>query len=60
MSLHQIDKSSFRRAQCRGQLSACEVVWHTNGRAWVKDGKAMAVEKTGIFGISSYYIEGNA
>jgi hypothetical protein len=60
MSLHQIDKSSFRRAQCRGQLAACEVVWHATGRAWIRDGKAVAIEKTGIFGISSYYIEGNA
>jgi hypothetical protein len=55
-----ITKSEFRRAQCRGQLAACEVVWHANGRAWVRNGKAIAVEKTGIFGTSSYYIEGNA
>jgi hypothetical protein len=60
MSLHQITKSDFRRVQCQGQLAACEMVWTTSGRAWVKDGKAIAVEKTGIFGISSYYIEGNA
>jgi hypothetical protein len=60
MSLHQIDKTSFRRAQCRGQLASCEVVWHTNGRAWVRDGKVAAVEKTGLFGTASYYIEGNA
>ena len=56
----QITKTEFRRSQCRGQLAACEVVWHTNGRAWVKDGKAIAIEKTGLFGTSSYYIEGNA
>jgi hypothetical protein len=60
MSLHQITKTEFRRVQCRGQLAACEVVWHTNGRAWVKDGKVAAVEKTGPFGAASYYIEGNA
>jgi hypothetical protein len=60
MSLHQIDKAGFRRAQCKGQLAACEMVWTANGRAWVRDGKAIAVEKTGIFGTSSYYIEGNA
>jgi hypothetical protein len=36
------------------------VVWHATGRAWVKDGKVAAVEKTGLFGMSSYYIEGNA
>jgi len=56
----QITKSEFRRIQCRGQLAACEVVWHTDGRAWVKAGKAVAIERTGIFGTSSYYIEGNA
>jgi hypothetical protein len=60
VSLHQIDKSSFRRAQCRGQLAACEVVWHTNGRAWVRDSKVIGTEVTSIFGITSYYIEGNA
>lgn len=59
MSLAQVDKSTFRRAQCRGQLAACEVVWHQTGRAWIKDGKALAVEKEGVFG-STYYLEGNA
>jgi hypothetical protein len=60
MSLHQIDKTSFRRAQCRGQLSACEMVWTTSGRAWVRDSKVIGTEVTSIFGITSYYIEGNA
>lgn len=60
MSLQQITKTEFRRVQCRGQLAACEVVWHANGRAWVKGGKVAAVEKTGLFGGSTYYIEGNA
>jgi hypothetical protein len=56
----QTTKAEFRRIQCRGQLAACEVVWHTDGRAWVKNGKAVAIERTGMFGAQSYYIEGNA
>lgn len=59
MSLHQIDKTSFRRAQCRGQLAACDTLCGVNGTDWLRNGKVVAAVRTGLLS-STYYIEGNA
>jgi hypothetical protein len=56
----KVNRSDFRRAQCKGFLAACEMIWATNGRRWVKDGRTVAIEIKSIFGLTNYYLEGIA
>lgn len=58
--MSKVSKTDFRRAQCKGFLAACEMIWCTNGRRWVKDGRTVGIEIKSIFGLTNYYLEGIA
>lgn len=57
--MRTVSKAEFRKAQCSGALAGCEMVWGIHGADWVRDGRTVASQRHGFFGMN-YYLVGSA
>jgi hypothetical protein len=54
--IRKVSKADFRKALCGRAMGGCEVLALPNGESWVRNGRILAVQITGILG-STYYLE---
>lgn len=54
--MRTVSKAEFRKAQCGGALAGCEMVWGVDGADWVRGGRLIAAQRTGLFR-STWYLE---